>query len=233
MKKLTLLGLIVLALAGCRDAKSKDEPSNVGPQDFNGKGNLFENYTWYAYDPMGHTIWSNYDIYAIRSKGKYYAFEILGYYDPAVPLKSGFYTVRVKGEDNVTHEFAFDAAGCGNPHSNPNYATCIADPNQNVATYLRLSDRNVSQMPDATALTSTDWDLSFKTTAIKLNSGTFGVGDVAGALYYRNPAFFDSNGKPKLNEVQNATMSGDKHLNEFNAAKNFETLQYFVDDSNP
>ncbi len=175
---------------------------------------LFEEYPWYSYDMTTHTILSNLDVYAIENDSSLYAVQVLSYYNPANTNESGFYTLRVQAPGGALETVEVSASACGNARANPNYDSCVADPEQNAFTYLNLETLATWKMSDAEAAQSDEWDLAFKTTEIRLNNTSFGPGNVLGALAYRNADLFQLAGPAFVRELQKLSV-GDMQLQAF------------------
>lgn len=168
-----------------------------------GKGGLFNNLKWYLYSLENHIVWPFFDIYSIKTEHGSYYIQIVEYYDHAGT--AGMIGLNVKKHGEKTSQFVqIDAQGCGNPFSNPNYDACLSDPLLNGFTYLNLETLSAQKMTDAAGALSHDWDIAFKSTATKLNSGTSGPKAVVGALAKRFSQFFDSAGVPLGTALANA-----------------------------
>lgn len=190
-----------------------------------GEGGLFNNVKWYYYSLINHVVWGLYDVYSIKTPNMEYRIQIVDYYGGAD--EAGQFVVRVQwtGGDTL---MAFEAKGCGNTYTNPDFAVCMADPNQNVFTYLDLDTLSFEKMRDDQALLKSDWDMAFKGTDVKLNSGLSGPSTVVGALVYRFPFFFD-NGTPSDTAVTVPELQG-QAKSDFLTVPAPTTLQYFLPD---
>ena len=177
---------------------------------------LFEEHSWYAYDMSTHSIWSHLDVYVINAGDSSYAVQILSYYNPDNTNESGFYTLRVQTPGGPLSTVEVAAGACGNARANPNYDSCVQDPQQNAFTYLNLETLESWKMSDAEASQSEDWDMAFKTTDIQLNNGSKGPGQVSGALAYRNGDLFKLSGPAFVRQLMQLSM-GDMQLAPFEA----------------
>lgn len=82
-------------------------------------------------------------------------------------------------------------------------------------TYFSLSTGQVVNLTDTEAATSTDWDIAFKRTNVKLNGGVSGPKGVGGYSVGNNSDAYDSAGDPVLAWFQAAT--SDSELPDFDA----------------
>lgn len=192
-------------------------------------GGLFEKIEWYDYYSVQRALISVLDIYAIRSNNRYYKMQILDFYPDNNLEKPGFYTVRVD-DGNGMQVLTFNAEGCGIPQSNPNFDTCV-NSEDDVFTYLRLSDQTLFKMSDDKAKASLDWDIAFKFDVIKLNSGNSGPGSVVGALLSRERLYTseDIEENERFNALFEAK-AGDSDLGRFQANYDFINRRYFGPD---
>ena len=74
----------------------------------------------------------------------------------------------------------------------------------NKYTYFSFSKGDVVELTDAEAESSTEWDIAFKRSEIKLNGGASGPSTVSGALADAQEDFYDGNGKPNASVFLNA-----------------------------
>ena len=198
IKKITYLMLCWPILISCDRAVPvasqtpivQSEDIIASDQDFykDGKGGLFNNLKWYIYNFSNHFIYSVFDIYALKSRGEYFQLQISSYYENDTP---GIYTLYIKDSDDAVESATVDAKACGNSTTNPDYYPCMGNPAKNAFTYLNLRTKDSWVMTDSEALGRQDWDIAFKTTEVKLNSGLSGPGDVVGSLLFRNQNLFD------------------------------------------
>lgn len=75
----------------------------------------------------------------------------------------------------------------------------------NKYTYFNLSTGQVAELADADALTSLSWDIAFKRSKVKLNSGLSGPKGVGGFFTGNNAEAYGADGKPVLAWFQLAT----------------------------
>lgn len=217
-----------------------NKPGSITYQ-FDGNGGLFNNIKWYKYEFTSHSIWSLYDVFAIKAKDNFYKVQIVSYfgskektfnqytqsYQPSKAKESGYYTLRISKGSLTPSYISFHAKPCGDRISNPfGYADCIEDKDRNKATYLNLETGKTWQMTDAEALLDTSWDMSFNTTKIKLNGGSSGPSNVVGALAFRNSNFFDADGEPIVDELlkESKTSQG---ADFFDVSLNLRDLIYY------
>lgn len=190
-----------------------------------GKGGLFKNVRWYEYDMSTHIIWPVFDVFAIKANNDTYKFQIINYYESSV---AGRIIFQYSGRDGVIKKQFVDAEACGNPYTNPDYENCLKDPERNIFTYFRFSDLKTWTMNDEESLKDETWDMAFKGTDIKLNSGVTGPGVVSGALVHRfNNLFFDESGYAVLSKLQKK----DNHLaaiNSFSSIKMDGHYTYYL-----
>lgn len=236
MRRLLIL-LIVLLVAGCDEVSPKKKQAVPSPEVIedvgfsgkyvkDGKGGLFNNVKWYYYSLINHVVWGLYDVYMIKTPTEQYRVQIVDYYGGALE-ESGQFVVRVQwaGGDEVV---AMEAKGCGNVYTNPDFTACMADPERNVFTYLDLDTRTVLKMTDADALKDASWDLAFKGTDAKLNSGLSGPSTTVGAVLHRFPFFFE-NGTPSDSAVTQPELQA-KAKADFLRVPLPEVIHYFLPD---
>lgn len=87
------------------------------------------------------------------------------------------------------------AGGLGAPPTDP----------KNKYTHFSFSTGQVIDLSDADAPTSTDWDIAFKRSSIKLNGGISGKKAVAGFFTGNNAEAYDADGKPIRGWFESAT----------------------------
>jgi hypothetical protein len=97
------------------------------------------------------------------------------------------------------------AGGLGAPAGDPN----------NKYTYVNLGTGAVVVLSDADAATSSDWNIAFKRSSVKLNGGLSGPKGVVGYYTGNNAEAYDPNKIPLLNWFQAAT--ADTELPDFEA----------------
>lgn len=197
MKSVLILVLCVF-LFSCREVREVERPKpETNFLAFKEKGSpyvldesldLFLTNPWYTYDESNHIIWPNFQIYALKSKGRYYKIQIIDYYRGLLP---GHPTIRVEEEGQEPWEMSFEAQGCGNVYTNLDYKECIKDPETNIFTYLNIRDQSTTKMSDQEAREDEAWDVAFNGTEIKINSGESGPGDTRIAPLYLYGSFFD------------------------------------------
>lgn len=95
--------------------------------------------------------------------------------------------------------------------------------------YVDLANDRVLDIDEETAATSSEWHIALRRTAIKLNGGDSGNGNVAAALADAQDDFYDENGDPDANIFMNA--DADIEATALSAAYDASTLN-FVQDSN-
>ena len=143
---------------------------------------IFEVTPWYAYDENNHIIWPTFSVYALRTNNNYYKIQILDYYDSAA--NPGNFTLRVQKEGEAEKILTFKATGCGNIYTNRNYLTCLENPLTNIYRYLNIETGKVYDFTDIEARESTDWDMAFNGTSIRINAGKYGnKGSRIGSLF--------------------------------------------------
>lgn len=158
-----------------------------------------------------------FDIFAIKVGRENYKFQIISYYDDK--KTAGIITFQYSGNNGVIKKQTVDAKACGNPYTMPDYEACLKDPNRNIYTYFRFIDQKRWMMSDQDSLSDFSWDMAFKGTEIKLNSGVTGPGSVSGALVHCfTNLFFDENGYPVLAKLQ-------KKDNHVNASSSFSSIR--------
>lgn len=224
---------ILLALSACGDLEPKgvlaQEADQVPAQtvqveevgedvpelvisDLQFSENVFQDYKWYSYNILNHRVYPNFDVYVIQSKGVYYKLQIIDYYAKNDPSKSGVYNLRIEGQKNSnTQEVVVDASGCGAPTGGV-AVECDAD---ETYTLIDLSTQIITQMTAEDAVKTNAWDIGFKRTDVILNSSSIGLGNVTGALVYRNKDFFNAFGLPRYQRLTDAYVNGGE-LDSFN-----------------
>lgn len=76
-------------------------------------------------------------------------------------------------------------------------------------TYVELAGPSVLDLTNAEAETSGDWHIAFRRSAIKLNGGVSGPGDVRGAVADAQGDFYNDDGSPNPSVFLNATAEGE------------------------
>lgn len=196
-----------LSLAGCDQVRIRTKPEEIQgtpaekphPSDslyvMDGPGGLFKGLKWYDYEMATHLIWPLYDIYAIQTSTQIYLIQIQAYYSGDVNT-AGDYRLAFKSPNSIPQLMSFGAGACGNPFTNPDFEACQKDPERNLFTAVSLDQNRSWKISEAGLRSEAEWDLAFRGTEIRLNSGTAGPGEVRGALAKRFDFFFDSGGKP-------------------------------------
>jgi hypothetical protein len=95
----------------------------------------------------------------------------------------------------TTQSIDATAGGVGAPAGDPN----------NKYTYVNLGTGSVVALSDADAATSSDWDIAFKRSLVKLNGGLSGPKGVVGYYTGNNSDAYDANQTPILSWFQAAT----------------------------
>ncbi len=190
--------LISLLLFSCRDVSVVEKPRPVTDfRAFMEKGSpyikdesldLFLKKPWYTYDESNHIIWPNFQVYALKSRGRYYKVQIIDYYQGTLP---GHPTLRIEERRQSSYEVSFEAQGCGNVYTNLDFKECIKDPETNIYTYFNIRNQSSWKMSDQEAKENNDWDIALNGTEVKINSGINGPGDVRIAPLYLYGSFFD------------------------------------------
>lgn len=198
MNKWLLICLVSLLALSCKEVKQKVLPPaddrldayfvELSPYVKDQSLDFFLENSWYSYQDANHIIWPNFRVYGLRIRGEYYKFQIVDYYDNA--SLPGNYTVRVQKEGEAEKEIDFNAQGCGNVYTNPVYKECMRDPNRNAFTYLNLETETARLLSDVDAQKDSNWHIGFNGTAVRLNSGKYGPGDVRATNLYLYGSFF-------------------------------------------
>jgi hypothetical protein len=200
--KLSLIIILIFGLFSCREIKEVQTPldnelsllayqKTLSPFVKDDSFDFFLANTWYTYDEGNHIIWPNFKVFALRKNNQYYKFQVIDYYN----LKSepGNFTIRVEKVGERLQEFKFEAKACGNTFTNPNYDTCVLDPQKNIYTYVNIDSGKNWIMTDFEAELRDDWDIAFRGTEIKLNSGDNGPSNVRISLLYFYGAYYLNN----------------------------------------
>ncbi len=226
--------ILLAGLIGCDEVRVKpkasgEDPSTQGDSAFSGqytkdgKGGLFNNIKWYHYDIENHLVWPLYDVYQVKTPSSTYKIQISEYYGDS-DSAPGIFAVQIQSGSAET-TLRIEAQGCGNPFTNPDFEACLKDPNQNVFTYLDLETLTLTKWTDDQAQNEFGWDMAFKGTDMKLNSGTSGPSSVVGALLKRFDFFFDGRGQasvPALIDKANIQNAKDAFFNvEINPGANY------------
>ncbi len=206
--------LFLLLFLSCEKVKLKDEPSSVelieavtasydGSYQTDGKGGVFNKEVnfFYYYDFPTHLIWPLFKIYYIKTPTDIYALQISKYYNEAAN-EPGIFELRIKSlKDPSIKEIIVEAKGCGNEFTNADYHSCIVDSEQNIFTYFDLESLSAKKMSDTESYNDLTWDIAFKATEVKLNSGSSGNGKVVGVLA-DNMSVFNSSGSIDLSKLR-------------------------------
>lgn len=209
MKKIFIVLPLSFLLFACGGSDNSSGPTPVNPQiesykpEFilDGQSGLFENFQWYSYDRRTHYIWTNFDVYQIKTQGQIFKLQILNFYNPENTAEMGYYTLRIEGDAGEFGTYVIEAKACGVPQSNPDYANCIKDPAQNTFTYFDIKSGKIWKMSESIAVISSDWTMAFKNDEILLNSGDKGLGDVLGAVLYKDPKVKLPNGQANFERL--------------------------------
>lgn len=221
-----LIFSFILLVIGCGGSKSTNNPSseglNITAEEplflMDGQSGLFETVKWYSYDMSTHTIWSNLDVYLVKSSDQIYKLQILSYYNLQNIQQSAYFTLRIEDSIGNVQLLEVNAETCGNPFNNPDYENCLKDPAKNLPTYLNLKTLTSKKMTDQEAQKDSEWDIVFKNTELALNSGNSGPGSVVGALLYRDATIMKKNGLTDFNRLK-------EKLNADFDQKTFESLK--------
>jgi hypothetical protein len=150
-----------------------DEPIDVPFRILDGAGSTFLG--WYAYDGTTHTVYSRYHVYGLRSGGKLYKLQLLGYYgDVEGAPVSALYRLRYAevtpdgvGETvelvDVNGTLDGEAAGPDVP------GACLT-----------LATGETALLSPNEAAESLAWDVCFRREALSVNGEIGGPGDVTG-----------------------------------------------------
>jgi len=130
---------------------------------------------WYAYDGTTHTLYSRYHLYAVRSGGRLYKLQVLGYYgDVAGAPVSALYRLRYA---EVTADGSGDTVEVHDIDGTLDGET--AGPDVPSGCLLLATGETPALSPNDAAV-SLDWDVCFRREAIGVNGEIGGPGDVAG-----------------------------------------------------
>jgi hypothetical protein len=150
-----------------------DEPVDVPFWIVDAAGGVF--WRWYAYDGSSHTLYSRYHVYGLRSGGKLYKLQVLGYYgDVQGAPVSALYRLRYAevtpdGSSDTREVTGLDATLDGK------------DPSAGVAGgCLTLASGETAALTPNEAQKSLAWDLCFQRESISVNGDLGGPGDVTG-----------------------------------------------------
>jgi len=150
-----------------------DNPVDVPFWIVDAAGGVF--WRWYAYDGSTHTLYSRYHVYGLRSGGKLYKLQVLGYYgDVQGSPVSALYQLRYA---EVTPE------GSGDTQETQDLDATLdgKDPGPDVASgCLTLASGETSALTPNEAKQSLDWDICFQRESISVNGDLGGPGDVTG-----------------------------------------------------
>jgi hypothetical protein len=188
-------------------------------------GTLLEN-SWYGYNFDGnHKIWPNYRVYAIKSHGQEFKLRMTGYYNETGD--SGFVSfdyqdISLNANTAMNSISYLDASAGG-------YSAAIDDP-KNKFTYYNLVNNTPVELTDSAALQSSDWDIAFKRTQIKINSASRTAASTS-ALAASQDDFYDAEGQAIPASFINAT--ADTELEHFTAiTQSSLTSLNFIKDEN-
>jgi hypothetical protein len=150
-----------------------DEPIEAPFRILDGAGGTFLG--WYAYDGTTHSVYSRYHVYGLRSRGKFYKLQLLGYYgDVEGAPVSALYQLRYA-------EVTADGVGETAEIVDLNGTLDGAAPGPDVpGGCLELESGTTTQLSPNEAAESRDWDICFRREAISVNGGIGGPGDVTG-----------------------------------------------------
>ncbi|OIQ17554.1 MAG: hypothetical protein BM556_12180 [Bacteriovorax sp. MedPE-SWde] len=196
--KIILAIIISLTLLSCAKVKPLDKATIVENFDQfiakqsqyvkDSSTDVFEESPWYSYDEPNHIIWPTFSVYSIRSNGNYYKVQMINYYD--TQANPGVFTLRVAKDGQSSKVYSFEAQGCGNVYTNPNFESCLLNPETNIYTYLNLSNGNTFKTTDAQAKKRSDWDVAFNGTTIRTNAGKYGSKGTRAANVFIYRSFF-------------------------------------------
>lgn len=231
------LPVFLLSAFGCDEVKLRPKPDkppsdrskNAFSGDYiqDGKGGLFQNVRWYHYDMTNHLIWPLFDVFQIQTPRSTYKLQIRRYYGETED-QTGHFQIRIQSSDGQDQTLQVLAPGCGNPFTNPDFEECLKDPTRNVFIYLNLGNFEQRTLTDAAALSDREWDVAFKGTDVKLNSGLSGPSTVRGALLKRFDFFFEA-GEPSLPALINRE-NWETAKSEFDAVEFDSRANYFLPD---
>lgn len=152
---------------------------------------IFLETPWYIYDENNHIIWPIFTVYALRTQGQYYKFQITDYYNSKA--QPGHYSIRFENQNAEIIERVVEAQGCGNVYTNQDYDQCVLDPKKNIYTYLNIQTGQSFKTDQEEAKSRNDWHIAFNGTNVRINSGKYGPGDVRVANLFTYTDFFKNN----------------------------------------
>lgn len=157
---------------------------------------VFLDNSWYAYSLNGqHKLWPNYRVYVVESNAKHYKLRLNSFYAPqdssdAAPGTSGVisfeYEEITNGVTGATLAKTIDASAGG--------FSAKADDPLNKYSYFNFASGDVIELTDDEAATSTDWDIAFKRTAVKINSFN-GSAETKASVAQAQADFYDGEGE--------------------------------------
>ncbi|MFT5354139.1 MAG: hypothetical protein ACI9KE_001340 [Polyangiales bacterium] len=164
-------------------AWSSAEPDGSGDED-DEPDNVFNNGTddWYAYDDTTHTLTARARAYALRSSlGRYYRLQFVDYYDGAgSPAQVSFRWTSIdapfSGDPDAGVTFDASTPDAGPPETDaglPPGASRVDASDSGAWTYFSFGTGLVTT-DDAES--SDAWDLAFRRSEVRTNSGASGVG---------------------------------------------------------
>jgi hypothetical protein len=150
-----------------------DEPVDVPFWIVDAAGGVF--WRWYAYDGSSHTLYSRYHVYGLRTGGKLYKLQVLGYYgDVQGAPVSALYQLRYA-------EVTPDGSGETREIMDLDATLDGKDPGPDVpGGCLTLASGETSTLTPNEAKASRDWDICFQRESISVNGDLGGPGDVTG-----------------------------------------------------
>jgi hypothetical protein len=127
---------------------------------------------WYAYGD-DHVLFSRFHVYGVRSRGRLYKLQILGYRGQASGVSvNALYRVRYAEVDETGSGEVVDISNIDATANNN-----AVDPNE-PSTCLELATEEQFMLTPAESRESEDWDLCFRRDTISVNGGVGGPGDV-------------------------------------------------------
>ncbi len=128
---------------------------------------------WYFYDGQWHALYSRFHRYGVRSGGRLFKVQVLGYYGevqgaPITALyRLRYAEVTAEGSGEVVEVPQLDATAGGLGGDDSAASACLS-----------LRTGELMQLTPSRAASSTRWDLCFRRDSISVNGGLGGPGDV-------------------------------------------------------
>lgn len=189
-------------------------------------GGTFLDNSWYGYNLNGaHKLLPNYRVYAIDNGDKQYKLRLTSFYaaqdsvSPA-PGTSGVVTFEYKeitdGVMATSETVTLDASAGG--------FGAAADAPENKYTYFSFTTGAEVALSDTEAATSDAWDIAFKRSNIKLNSG------VEAALAEAQADFYDADGSAIKDKFLAATSASEQAEFDGVDSSDLATLEFAADE---